>query len=113
MKINYHGRNFTGVINSPNGQVSGDTLFYYQQLGQTLTATYRGGRIQTGQMIGKVNNDNSLEFVYQHLDMEGNLMSGKCKSVPEFMSDGRIRLHERWEWTFGGEGKGESVVEEA
>ena len=112
MKINYHGRIFTTVSNSPNGQINGDTVFQYAQQDSLLTAFYRGGMILEGHMIGRVNEDNSLYFTYQHIDKNGLLKSGYCNSVPEVLPDGRIRLHEQWEWTYGGEGKGESVVEE-
>ena len=40
------------------------------------------------------------------------LKNGFCKSIPELLPDGRIRLHETWEWTYGGDGTGESIVEE-
>ena len=35
-----------------------------------------------------------------------------CRSVPEVLADGRLRLHETWSWTEGGEGAGTSTVEE-
>jgi hypothetical protein len=112
MKINYHNRKFAGITNSPNGQVSGDTVFQYQQHGQVFTATYRGGSIRQGHMIGHVEEDNSLVFVYHHIDINGGLKSGHCTSIPEMLPDGRIRLFETWVWDHGGEGAGESVVEE-
>jgi hypothetical protein len=112
MKINYHGRTFAGVTNTPNGQVSEDTLFLYTQHEHILTATYGGGSIRQGAMLGKVNEDNSLVFAYHHIDIDGRLKSGHCASTPEILPDGRIRLHEKWEWTFGGTGEGTSVVEE-
>ena len=112
MKINYHGRKFAGVFNTPNGQVNGDTVFHYSQHEDILTATYSGGRIREGYMFGLVNEDNTLDFVYHHLDFSGNLKSGHCISTPVLLPDGRIRIYEAWEWTYGGSGKGESVVEE-
>lgn len=112
MKINYHGRKFIGVTNTPNGQVSGETLFFYSQHDDRLTATYSGGSIKNGHMIGHVKKDNNLYFAYHHIDVDGQLRSGYCHSVAEVLPDGRIRLYEKWEWTHGGEGKGDSVVEE-
>ncbi len=111
-KINYHGRKFRGISNSPNGQVSGNTIFNYSQIGDKLVATYSGGGILEGHMIGHVHEDNSLAFVYHHIDTDGVMKSGHCKSTPEILPDGRIRLQETWLWTFGGEGDGASVVEE-
>ncbi len=112
MKINYHNRKFAGVTNTPNGQVNGETIFRYSQHDMVLTATYSGGRILEGYMLGLVHEDNSLTFVYHHIDISGNLKSGHCISKPVLLPDGRIRLNEQWIWTYGGEGTGESVVEE-
>lgn len=112
MHLDYHNRKFAGVTNTANGQVSGDTIFHYQQHGHLLTGSYQGGAIRQGQLMGIVHEDMSLEFVYHHLDIQGTLRSGHCVSVPEILPDGRIRLHERWVWDYGGEGEGQSIVEE-
>jgi hypothetical protein len=112
MKINYHNRKFTGITNSPNGQVSGETIFHYQQHDNILTASYSGGSILQGHMQGVVNEDNSLDFVYHHLDENHILKSGHCHSIPEILEDGRIRLHEKWAWTYPATGDGNSIVEE-
>jgi len=39
-------------------------------------------------------------------------MTGICRSTPQTLADGRIRLHEKWQWTCGDLSLGESVVEE-
>ncbi len=111
-KINYHGRKFSGVSNTPNGQVSGDTIFSYFQYANKLIATYQGGSILDGHLVGHVAEDNSLAFVYHHVDVDGVLKSGHCHSKPEILEDGRIRLHETWVWSFGGDGEGSSIIEE-
>jgi hypothetical protein len=49
---------------------------------------------------------------YQHLNTRGEMMTGRCHSVPEILSDGRIRLRESWQWTCGDYSSGESVVDE-
>ena len=112
MTINYHGRKFSGMTNTPNGQVNGDTIFRYEQHDDILTATYSGGRILEGYILGRVMQNSSLQFVYHHIDDNGHLRSGHCVSIPQVLPDGRIRLHEKWAWTFGGAGTGESMVEE-
>ena len=45
-------------------------------------------------------------------DTNEGFCTGICKSTPEILEDGRIRLHEKWQWTCGGGGAGESIVEE-
>ena len=49
---------------------------------------------------------------YQHLSADGRWKTGHCRSRPERLADGRLRVHERWQWTDGAEGSGESVIEE-
>jgi hypothetical protein len=112
MKINYHNRKFRAVSNSAAGQVNEETVFHYKQEGNRLHATYIGGKIAFGEMLGLVNDDNTLHFAYHHIDLDGQLKSGHCNSIPEILEDGRIRLQETWQWDFGGEGDGSSIVEE-
>ncbi|WP_321538875.1 hypothetical protein [Flavobacterium piscinae] len=39
-------------------------------------------------------------------------MTGICHSKPEIMENGKIRLHETWQWTSGDYSNGESIIEE-
>jgi hypothetical protein len=39
-------------------------------------------------------------------------MTGICISKPEILENGKIRLHEFWEWTSGDKSKGTSIIEE-
>jgi hypothetical protein len=39
-------------------------------------------------------------------------MTGHCKSRPELMENGKLRMHEEWEWTSKDESKGKSIIEE-
>ncbi|MDQ3170461.1 MAG: hypothetical protein M3Q55_10025 [Acidobacteriota bacterium] len=49
---------------------------------------------------------------YQYVSADGTFKMGQCQSRPERLADGRLRLHERWQWTGGAEGQGESTIEE-
>jgi hypothetical protein len=111
-KIDYNNRRFVSVSNSESGEVSVETIFHYHQKDNFVWATYEGGSIFFGTLIAKVSDDGSLDMRYQHLNRQGELMTGVCKSVPEILGDGHIRLHETWQWTCGDFSKGESVVEE-
>ena len=112
MKINYDNRTFKSVSNSETGEVSAETIFYYHQKDKLVWAEYAGGEIVLGSLMAKVLADDSLEMRYQHLNKSGELMTGKCRSTPEILDDGRIRLHEKWQWTCGDGATGESIVEE-
>lgn len=111
-EITYDKRVFKSISNSETGEVSGETVFHYHQKDNLVWAEYHGGRIVFGQIIGKVLADNSLEFCYQHLNEFDELMTGKCASVPEILPNGKIRLHENWQWTCKDFAKGISTLEE-
>lgn len=111
-KINYDKRVFKSVQNSETGEVSAETRFYYHQKGNVVWAEYSGGEIIFGNLIAKVFDDDSLEMSYQHLNKQGELMTGKCLSKPEILANKKIRLHEKWQWNCGDFSEGESIVEE-
>ena len=110
--VNYDGRIFRGKSNSPNGEVGSETEFHYQQNGNILTGKYLGGSIVSGQLMGNVNPDASLEFYYHHLNAEGKLMAGRCSSIPSKNAAGKLVLKEKWQWLTGNKSNGESEVEE-
>lgn len=112
MKINYDKRIFKSVSNSETGEVSAETVFHYHQKDDLVWAEYAGGEIVFGQLIAKVLPDDSLEMRYQHLNRQGELMTGKCASKPEILENGKIRFWEKWQWTSGDFSSGESIVEE-
>ena len=111
-KINYNERQFKSVSNSPNGEVGDDTLFHYFQDGNIVHAAYSGGDIVRGNLIATVDDNGILDMRYHHVNRNGELMTGKCRSTPEILSDGRIRLYEQWQWTSGDYSEGTSIVEE-
>lgn len=112
MKINYNNKTFKSVSNTAHGEVDASTTFYYKQEDNIVTATYQGGNILRGNLIAKVDDHNCLDMRYQHLNQNYQFMTGRCVSTPEILPDGRIRLHESWEWTSGDYSSGESIIEE-
>jgi hypothetical protein len=112
MSINYDKRTFASVRNSAGGEVGSETVFRYRQRGNAVWADYEGGEIVHGQVVAKCDDDGVLDMRYQHLNIRGELMTGTCRSTPEILPDGRIRLHEKWQWTSGDRSAGESVIEE-
>lgn len=109
----YDGKKFRSTSNSNNGQVSPSTTFHYHQKDNIVWAEYDGGSIVRGTLIAVVGADNSLNMRYQHVDVHGELMTGQCISTPEMLKDGRLRMHEKWQWTSGDRSHGESTIEEA
>lgn len=110
--MNYHNKKFRPVCNTPNGETSEETIFHYKQEGNILTCSYSGGQIKSGQLIGLVDPEGNIDMRYHQINTKGELMTGICQSTPEILNDGRIRLHERWQWTSGDCSEGNSILEE-
>jgi hypothetical protein len=112
MMIDYNGRKFVSVENTANGEVSSKTIFEYKQEGNIISATYSGGQIVKGALVGIVKENDCLEFRYNHVNRNNEIRGGKCVSTPETLPDGRIRLLEKWQWLDAERTEGSSVIEE-
>lgn len=110
--MNYNNKIFKAVSNTENGETTEETLFHYQQEEEILTASYSGGKILKGHLIGLVDPHGNIEMRYHQINQKGEFMTGICHSKPEVLSSGKIRLHENWKWTSGDESSGSSVIEE-
>ena len=110
--MNYHDKKFRAVNNSTNGEVESETVFHYRQLGEVFWATYQGQQIVKGTITGKVSENGELDFMYQHINLQGDFRTGQCNSKPEIMDNGGIRLYEKWKWTCGDFSEGTSIIEE-
>ena len=100
--MNYHNKIFRPISNTANGETSEQTVFHYKQTGQ----------IQKGHLIGLVDELGNIDMRYHQVNDNGELMTGTCQSAPEILPNGKIRLHERWDWTSGDKSKGRSIIEE-
>lgn len=110
--MNYNNKKFKAVANTENGETSEETIFHYQQEGDILQANYSGGQIASGHLMGLVSDEGHIDMRYHQVNLKGELMTGICQSTPEILESGRIRLHEKWQWTSGDESSGESIIEE-
>lgn len=110
--INYNNKTFRPVSNTENGETSSETIFTYRQDGNILTSAYMGGKIKYGHLVGLVDANGNIDMRYHQVNQNGELMTGICQSKPEMLQNGKIRLHESWEWTSGDKSKGQSILEE-
>ena len=112
LMVNYHNKVFRTIENSPTGETNTETEFHYKQIGNIVFAENYGGNIKYGHLIGLVSEYGTIEMSYHQVNNRGEMMTGKCESIPEIMANGKVRLHESWEWTCGDFSKGKSIVEE-
>lgn len=110
--MNYNDKIFRLVSNTKNGETCSETTFHYKQVDNILTCEYSGEKIKYGHLIGLVDEDGNIEMRYHQVNNKNELMTGICKSKPEILENGKIRLYENWEWTSGDKSKGQSIIEE-
>jgi len=108
--MNYNNKKFKVASNSDNGEVDNEMIFHYRQDGNVLSCDYSGADIMKGHLIALVDEEGVIEMRYHQVNAQGKMRTGKCKSTPEIMPDGKIKLHEEWEWLSGGEGTGTSTL---
>jgi hypothetical protein len=110
--INYRNKIFRPIGNTENGETSNETKFHYKQVGNILSSEYSGGKILSGHLIALVDEKGNIDMRYHQVNTNHELMTGVCKSKPEILNNGKIRLHETCEWTSGDKSKGNSIIEE-
>ena len=102
------GRRFTALGNSASGQVGEGTIFHYHQDGDLVWASFSGGQVRHGDLVGTRTGD-ELDFRYVHLDTDAVTSSGRCHSRIE--NGPRLLVHETWQWE-SKPGAGTSVLAE-
>lgn len=110
--INYNNKKFRILSSSENSETTFETVFIYKQEGAILTSNYKGGNIAIGHLIGLVANDGTINMRYHQINTNGELMTGICTSKPEILPNGKIKLHETWQWTSGDKSNGTSMLQE-
>jgi len=110
MKINLNNKIFKALSNSENGEVSNETIFHYKQSENIIWADYSGGEIVKGNLTGKYIEENKIQFVYQHINKNEEIMTGKCTSKIEIDKNNKINLTENWQWTCKDFSKGKSKL---
>mgnify|MGYP001063707469 CR=1 FL=1 len=110
--MDYNGKQFQVVSNSENGETSNETIFEYKQKGNILTSEYSGGNIKYGHLTGIVSEDGMIDMRYHQVNLKDEIMTGVCNSIPEVLPNGKIKLHEKWQWTSGDKSKGKTILVE-
>jgi hypothetical protein len=110
--MNYHNKKFRPISLTENAETSEQTIFHYRQKGKLLSCDYAGGKIIQGHLIGLVDENGNIDMRYHQINDNGEIMTGSCRSTPEILANGKIRLHEEWHWTSGDHSYGKSILEE-
>lgn len=99
-KISFDRLRMNVVETATNGAVNEQTIFYFQQNCNIVSARYCGGGVKRGFLAGKTKN-RILEFNYAQQHDDGNIHGGKsyCKLILE--GDSIVGLVEYFKWESG------------
>ncbi|MFV5490944.1 hypothetical protein [Acinetobacter sp. ASP199] len=110
MYLNLNNKKFVNAKNTSNGEVTGETVFNYSQVGERIEATYSGGSIQYGHLLGFMTSKNTFRMAYHHINEMNELRIGECQTEIGRQANGKIQLIEKWQWRNGDCSTGESIL---
>jgi len=109
-QITYDNRSFHPLSSSVAGEIDADTIFTYHQRDDIVWAEYCGGAIERGFLVGTADVNGVINFTCVHINRERDTRTGIRTSRPEMLPDGRMQLHEEWQWSDGDRSRGESIL---
>jgi hypothetical protein len=93
--INLNNIKMNVIETSENGVVNHHTIFSFSQKQNLVYASYSGGQIAKGYLVGNLNGD-KLEFTYCQVQVDGILDNGKSNAELTIYN-GKLRLIEHFE----------------
>ncbi|WP_300553590.1 hypothetical protein [Maricaulis sp.] len=111
MNFDLDGHIMHAPITGANGVVNSETIFRFCQEGDVVRASYAGGKVRFGELIGRLEGD-ALEFRYCQIDTEGRLDGGVSKCSIETRADGALRIIVRFHREACGT-RGINIIEDA
>lgn len=95
--IDLNGLRMNAVQTASGGVVNADTVFEFAQSGERVWATYAGGLVERGYLVG-ILRDERLEFRYCQVQRDGTLDGGHSRCELRRSADGRAEIVEHFEW---------------
>jgi len=95
---------YDGLSFGPPEPAPGSVVGHYHQADDMVWAEFGGGPVQTGRLVGVRGNDGVIEAAYCQVMADGEVVAGRCRSVPTVLADGRVRLTEHWRRVDGSSG---------
>jgi hypothetical protein len=99
------------IQTAPNGVVNDLTIFHFSQKDDFVCASYQGGRIWKGYLVG-VMNQGKLSFSYCQLQTDGKIDNGQSECDVMMGEDGKLRLTEHFKWASKNDETGVNIFRE-
>ncbi|MDB5135265.1 MAG: n-acetylglutamate synthase [Mucilaginibacter sp.] len=94
-----------------NGVVNELTIFTFSQNGSFVSATYSGGPIFKGFLVGTIHHDKLL-FSYCQIQTDGTIDNGQSECEITIAGNGKIRLVENFKWVSENDEGGVNIFQE-
>jgi hypothetical protein len=107
---NLHELRMRAIETAQTGEIGPETEFQFTQENLVVTASYKGGKVRVGFLVGKLLG-NKLEFRYCQMNHEGTLDSGISNCDLETTTAGKLRIYEHFSWESRGT-TGTNILEE-
>jgi hypothetical protein len=104
------GLQMNAVQTAAHGVINRDTLFRFTQARDVVSASYAGGRIVRGFLVGVIQ-DANLTFHYCQLETGGTLNSGQSRCELQRTVNGVVQILEHFTWASGA-GAGLNIIQE-
>jgi len=85
------------VRTASNGIVNEETIFVFSQNDNFVSASYSGGKIKQGYLVGYLDND-KLIFSFCQLQIDGKIDNGQSVCELLINENGKIKLIENFKW---------------
>ena len=94
--VDYGGRRFRPVGSRPGLAGAKIAVGHYHQEGDLVWAEFSSAAVRVGRLVGTCRPDGILDAAYCLVTTEGEAVAGACVSTPTLLTDGTVRLTERW-----------------
>lgn len=95
---------FEVLTTSPASAISQDTWFEFHERKGIVEASYSGGPIATGRLVGRREHD-QVSAAYTQLGVDGRVQTGTATMHVEKDPDGHLLLTEEYHWPDGATGR--------
>jgi hypothetical protein len=99
------------IQTAPNGVVNELTIFTFSQNDNFVSASYSGGQIFKGYLVGTIDED-KLVFSYCQIQIDGKMDNGQSECDITLGEDGKIKLIEHFTWASKNDETGVNIFQE-
>jgi len=110
IKMNLNNVKMNVIETAGNGVVNELTIFTFSQTDNFVSATYSGGQILKGYLVGTLDQD-KLSFSYCQLQTNGKMDNGQSE-CDVLIEDEKIRLVEHFTWASRNGETGTNIFQE-